>query len=175
MTRNLKAHLKPLLLVASLAAATTACANDFRAMNFGDACVGIARFEGLAGSTGVAQDGNVLQFFNGTLDGDPVGIYYSCPEGRFTSGVYMWRVWSIPEVEALAGRLRASLTRTYGKPVSEIGKAKEVGSQLKLEAVEKLGASWNSDAARISLIVSGQFARGYWTVSVNYVDRRQQP
>ena len=174
LRRNRQMLLKSLLIVASLAATTSACANDFRAMNFGDLCLGIADFERPAGSTGVAQDGNFLQLFNGTFEGDPVEIYYYCPKGRFSRGVYMWRVWSIPEVEALAGRLRASLISTYGQPDFEVAKADPLlNSQLKFEAVEKLSASWNSDATRISLNVSGRFAKGYWTVSIGYGDRRQ--
>jgi hypothetical protein len=157
-----------------LSCALPASAADFRTLDFGARCDNVPALESAQGSGAFEErlpSGYEYAFRGRFADHDAV-IGYSCREGTFYRGAYIFDVKDQAEATQLYRQLKQRVTRERGKPSYDFASAEyrqkmaAVGATLAL--VDTQVAFWNGkrDEAHLS---AAEPARGHgWRVSLSY-------
>ena len=162
------------LALLALGASFAASAADFRTLDFGARCDNVPALEAAQGSGPFDErlpSGYQFAFRGRFVDHDTV-IGYSCRDGVFYRGAYIFDVADQAEATQLYRVLKQRVTRERGAPSYDFAsgeyrqKMKAVGATLSL--VDTQVAFWNGkrDEAHLS---AAEPSRGHgWRVSLSY-------
>lgn len=160
-----------LLLIGTLPAAEAA---DFRTLDYGARCDNVEALETQQGSTDLDDrlpSGYQFAFHDRFADHDAL-IAYSCREGVFFRGAYIFDVVDQADATVLYSRLKQLVTRERGKPSFDFASAEyrqkmaAVGATLSL--VDTQVAFWDGKRDEAHLSVA-EPSRGHgWRVSLSY-------
>ena len=166
--------MKKLAILLLLISATSAQAKDFRALDFGDRCEDFVKAEEALGSryTG-APDEKYLFPFQGSFQGWPVIVGYSCRDGRFHSGSYLLGRTSLSEAKAFYAELKRQLILEHGEPTTdfaspEVLRKLEESLGRRPPETERYSCMWNKEKLRIQLSMNGPFGGEGWQTSVTF-------
>lgn len=164
---------KPFILLL-LIAASTAQAKDFRALDLGESCDGLVKAEETLGSTYTgAPDEKSLFVFQGSFQGWPAIVGYSCRDGRLYSGSYLLTRTSLSEAKAFYAELKRQLIVEHGKPTTdfsspEVQRKLEESLGRRLPETETYSCMWDKGKLRIQLSMNGPFGGEGWQTSVSF-------
>jgi hypothetical protein len=155
-------------------ACVSAQAADFRTLDFGARCDNVPALETAQGSAAFNErlpSGYELAFRGRFVDHDAV-IGYSCRDGVFYRGAYIFDVADQAEATKLYRLLKQRVTRERGAPSYDFASAeyrqkmKAVGATLSL--VDTQVAFWNGKRDEAHL-TAAEPSRGHgWRVSLSY-------
>ena len=163
-----------IVMLLLLCALPSAHAADFRTLDYGAHCDNLPALESAQGSTSFDErlpSGYQFAFRGRFADHDTV-IGYSCRDGVFFRGAYIFDVKDQAEATQLYRQLKQRVTRDRGKPSYDFASAEyrqkmaAVGATLAL--VDTQVAFWNSkrDEAHLS---AAEPSRGHgWRVSLSF-------
>src|SRR5262245_22448625 len=164
----------PMLMLAFLCALPPARAADFRTLDYGAHCDNLPTLESAQGSTAFDErlpSGYQFAFRSRFADHDMV-IGYSCRDGVFFRGAYIFDVKDQAEATQLYRKLKQQVTRERGKPSYDFASAEyrqkmaAVGATLDLVDTQVAFWSGKRDEAHLS---AAEPSRGHgWRVSLSY-------
>jgi hypothetical protein len=166
-------RLRAVALIVALAA-PAANAADFRALNFDASCDGVAAREAAMGSQpyeGKLPSGYQLAFRARELDRDVV-IGYSCRDGKFFRGAYIFDAQDGDDATRLYGALKKRVTGELGAPYYDFASAEhrrkmqEVGATL--SRTDTQVAFWKNDVYEAHASVAEPSKDRGWRVSLSY-------
>ncbi len=160
----------------ALAAFTSLMAEaaDFRVLDFDAPCDDLASREAALGSQpyeGKLPSGYEFAF-RGRQLGREVVIGYSCRDGKFYRGAYMFDVRDGEEATQLYGELTRQVTRELGKPYYDFASAEhrrkmaEVGATL--SQADTQVAFWKNQTYEAHASVGEPARERGWRVSLSY-------
>lgn len=163
-----------ILMLLAVCIAPSAQAADFRSLDYGARCDNLTALESAHGSTPFDERlPSGYQFaFRGRFAAHDTVIGYSCRDGVFFRGAYIFDVKDQAEATQLYRHLKQRVTRERGKPSYDFASAEyrqkmaAVGATLDL--VDTQVAFWNGkrDEAHLS---AAEPSRGHgWRVSLSY-------
>lgn len=161
-------------VIASLALPLTAFAADFRVLDFDKPCGDVAALEAARGSTpfeGKLPSGYHYAFRNREMERDVV-IGYTCANGSFTRGAYIFDVENGEAATQLYTALKRRVTRELGAPYYDFAskehrsKMADVGAQLSLADTQV--AFWNTKNSEAHASVAEPSKDRGWRVSLSY-------
>ena len=161
-------------LLVAVFASLAADAADFRALNFDAACDDVAAREAAMGSQpydGKLPSGYQFAFRGRQLDRDVV-IGYSCRDGKFFRGAYMFDVRDGDEATQVYGALKQQVTRELGKPYYDFASAEhrrkmeEAGATL--SRVDTQVAFWKNATYEAHASAAEPARERGWRVSLSY-------
>ena len=161
-------------VTAALAFPLSAFAADFRVLDFDQPCGDVAALEAARGSTpfdGKLPSGYHYAFRNRDMERDVV-IGYTCPEGTFTRGAYIFDVKDGEEATQLYTALKRRVTKELGAPYYDFAskehrsKMADVGAEL--SRADTQVAFWNTKNAEAHASVAEPSRDRGWRVSLSY-------
>ena len=149
-------------------------AADFRALDFGGSCENLTEREAALGSTpfeGKLPSGYQFAFRTREMDRNAV-VGYSCKDGKFFRGAYMFDVQDGDEATRLYSALKQRVTRELGAPYYDFASAehrrkmKEVGATLSRSDTQV--AFWKTNVSEAHASVAEPSKDRGWRVSLSY-------
>jgi hypothetical protein len=171
LARSGRSH--AVLLTAALAVQSAGAA-DFRALNFDASCDGVTERETALGSRpyeGKLPSGYQLAFRGRELDREVV-IGYSCRDGKFFRGAYIFDAEDGDDATRLYGALKKRVTSELGAPYYDFASAEhrrkmtEVGATL--SRTDTQVAFWKNDKYEAHASVAEPSKERGWRVSLSY-------
>lgn len=161
-------------VLALLAFPLTSLAADFRVLDFDKPCGDVASLEAARGSTpfeGKLPSGYHYAFRNRDMDREVV-IGYTCANGTFTRGAYIFDVKDGEEATQLYTSLKRRVTKELGAPYYDFAskehrsKMAEVGAEL--SRADTQVAFWNTKNSEAHASVAEPSKDRGWRVSLSY-------
>jgi hypothetical protein len=158
----------------SILLSTASFAADFRVLDFDASCDGLAALETAQGSTpfeGKLPSGYQYAFRNRDMDRDVV-IGYSCRDGKFFRGAYIFDVNDGDDATKLYGALKRRVSKELGAPYYDFASAEhrrkmeEVGATL--SRTDTQVAFWNAKNSEAHASVAEPSKDRGWRVSLSY-------
>jgi hypothetical protein len=168
-----QAALAAFAYVAILFSASSLAA-DFRALNFDASCDGVAELEAARGSTpfeGKLPSGYQHAFRNRDMDRDVV-IGYSCKDGKFFRGAYIFDAKDGEDATQLYTALKRRVSKELGAPYYDFASAEhrrkmaDVGATL--SRTDTQVAFWNAKNSEAHASVAEPSKDRGWRVSLSY-------
>lgn len=165
--------------IAALLLGPAAAAADFRALDFGASCDGLPALEAARGALPFEErlpSGYQYAFRGQYLDRDVV-IAYSCQNGAFYRGAYIFSVRDAADASSLYRRLKQSIMRERGTPSYDFAsrehrqKMASVGATLTPADTEV--AFWDNARSEAHLSVAEPSGSRGWRVSLSYTTVQQ--
>jgi hypothetical protein len=162
-----------LLSVAVLGGARAEAA-DFRVLDFNASCENLAALEAARGSTTFDERlPSGFQFaFRGREMNRDVVIAYSCRDGRFFRGAYIFAAKDEADASGLYKTLKQRVTRERGAPSYDFAsreyrqKMQSIGATLSRSDTEV--AFWNNGHSEAHASVAAPSGERGWRVSLSY-------
>lgn len=166
--------MKKLATLVLLISAAGVEAKDFRALDFGDSCKDLVKAEEALGSryTGAPAEKSLFAF-QGSFQGWPAIVGYSCRDGRFHSGSYLLGRTSLSEAKEFYAQLKRQLILEHGEPTTDFASPE---AQRKLEEslgrrppeTDRYSCMWDKEKLHVQLSMNGPFGGEGWETSVTF-------
>jgi hypothetical protein len=162
------------LVLAFLSLSPGAFAADFRTLDFDQPCDNVAALEAAQGSTrfeGKLPSGYQLAFRSRDLEREVV-IGYSCKDGRFFRGAYMFDAKDGDDATQLYDALKRRVTKELGAPYYDFSSAeyrnkmKDLGATL--SRADTQVAFWTTKNGEAHASVAEPSKDRGWRVSLSY-------
>jgi hypothetical protein len=162
---------------ALLSLSTPLLAADFRVLDFDKACDNVAALEAARGSTafeGKLPSGYQYAFRSREMDRDVV-VGYSCRDGRFFRGAYIFDARDGEDATQLYAALKRRVTKELGPPYYDFASAEhrrkmeDVGATL--SRTDTQVAFWNAKNSEAHASVAEPSKDRGWRVSLSYTAR----
>jgi len=160
--------------LALLVFAASASAADFRVLDFEKSCDNVAELEAARGAQpfeGKLPSGYHYAFKARELDRDVV-IGYTCPDGKFTRGAYIFDVKDGDEATQVYTAVKRRVTKELGAPYYDFAskehrrKMEEVGATL--SRADTQVAFWKAENSEAHASVAEPNRDRGWRVSLSY-------
>jgi hypothetical protein len=167
-------RLRPVLLLIFLFSAAATNAADFRVLDFDALCENLAEREAALGSKpyeAKLPSGYQFAFRANELDRDVV-VGYSCRDGKFFRGAYIFDAKDGNDATQLYTALKRRATRDHGAPYYDFASAEhrrkmnEVGATL--SRTDTQVAFWKTKVAEAHASVAEPSNDRGWRVSLSY-------
>ena len=161
-------------VVLALLFAAASQAEDFRQMKFGAQCEGIEARETTLGSkpdAGKLPSGYQFAFKNREHDRDVI-VAYSCRDGVFYRGAYIFDAADESDAARLYATLKRRVSEAMGPPYYDFSSAQhrkkmaDVGAEL--SKVDTLVSFWKNDTYEAHASVAEPRQERGWRVSLSY-------
>ncbi|HVF15476.1 MAG TPA: hypothetical protein VNA21_01140 [Steroidobacteraceae bacterium] len=168
-----QAALRMVAMIAIFFSAASIAA-DFRVLDFDASCDGVAELEAARGSTafeGKLPSGYQHAFRNRDMDRDVV-IGYSCRDGKFFRGAYIFDAKDGEDATQLYTALKRRVSKELGVPYYDFAstahrrKMEEVGATL--SRTDTQVAFWNAKNSEAHASVAEPSKDRGWRVSLSY-------
>jgi hypothetical protein len=156
---------------------TSLFAADFRVLDFDKTCDNVAALEAAGGSSpfeGKLPSGYQYAFRGRDMDRDAV-IGYSCKDGKFFRGAYIYDAKDGEDATQLYAALKRRVTKELGAPYYDFASAEhrrkmqEVGAEL--SRTDTQVAFWNAKNSEAHASVAAPSQDRGWRVSLSYTAR----
>jgi hypothetical protein len=160
--------------LACLSLSVSVLAADFRTLDFDEACDNVAALEAARGSTafeGKLPSGYQYAFLSREMDREVV-VGYSCRDGRFFRGAYIFDAKDGEDATQLYAALKRRVTKELGAPYYDFASAEhrrkmeEAGATL--SRTDTLVAFWNAKNSEAHTSVAEPSRDRGWRVSLSY-------
>jgi len=161
-------------LAIGLVTSTATFGADFRVLDFESSCDNVASLEAARGSQpfeGKLPSGYQHAFRTREMDRDAV-VGYTCRDGKFTRGAYIFDVVDGEDATKLYTALKQRVTKELGKPYYDFASAehrrkmKEVGATL--SQADTQVAFWKAKNSEAHASVAEPTKDRGWRVSLSY-------
>jgi hypothetical protein len=167
-------RLRPMMLLILVFGAAATNAADFRVLDFDAPCEDLAQREAALGSKpydAKLPSGYQFAFRARELDRDVI-VGYSCRDGKFFRGAYIFDVKDGEDATQLYSALKRRATRDHGAPYYDFASAehrrkmREVGATL--SRTDAQVAFWKTQVAEAHASVAEPSKDRGWRVSLSY-------
>lgn len=159
-----------------------AVAADFRALNYGEDCADLEARESLLGAVPArdrTDEGRPFFIFQGEYRGRLVYISYTCPDGKFSAGSYLFERTTFELGKQIYTELKRHLSKEFGSPFfdedSEEYRKKLSEDVRKMSEAQRYSAMWSSGNSVISSALYGPAGGDGWQVAISYRPKGDLP